>query len=47
MLGHQVTALLGGVALLEEVCHFRWALRYQNVIIRPSLSLPSNLDIEF
>ena len=32
MLGHQGVTLkgLGGVALLEEVCHGGWALRFQN-----------------
>ena len=31
MLDHQGTALLGGVALLEEVCHCGWAVRSQKL----------------
>ena len=49
MLGHQGVALLDrdlevwpvgvGVALLEEVCHWGWALGVSNAQVRPSVSL--------
>jgi hypothetical protein len=50
MLGHQELALPGGVALLDEVCHCRWALEFQTpkpdtVSFAPSL-LPADLDAE-
>jgi hypothetical protein len=38
------------VALLEEVCHWRWALRFQMLKpgpVPPSLSLPADPDVEF
>ena len=45
MLGHQGVALFerimecglvgGGVALLEEVCHWGWALKFQKPLPRP------------
>jgi hypothetical protein len=30
--GRTIRKGLGGVALLEEVCHCRWALKFQDVI---------------
>ena len=45
-LGSQGVALLLGVALLEEVCHRRWALR-SHVLSRPSVSpLPLDQELE-
>ena len=42
MLGHQEVALLGGVALLEEVCHWQWALKILKPKAGPiALSLPA------
>jgi hypothetical protein len=39
---------LEDVALLEEVCHWEWALRFQKLIPGPvSLSLPVDQDIKF
>jgi hypothetical protein len=40
-------ALLRGETLLEELCHWRWALRFQKFKPGPvSLSLPADLDVE-
>ena len=37
---------LGGVALLEEVCDWGWALRFQKPLPSPvSLSLPADQDV--
>ena len=51
MLGHQGVALFerimecglvgGGVALLEEVCHWGWALKFQSPSQDQYLSLPA------
>lgn len=50
MLDHQQVALLGGGALLGEVCHWRWALRFQMLKPGPvALSLfllPADPDVE-
>jgi len=39
---------LGGVALLEEVCHYRWTLRFSKAQARlsGSLFLLPELDVE-
>ena len=40
---------LGGVALLEEVCHWEWALRFQKAHSNPRVSLfllPAGPDLE-
>jgi hypothetical protein len=37
---------LGGVALLKEVCHWGWALRFQNPMSSPvSVSLLADQDV--
>jgi hypothetical protein len=37
---------LRGVALLEEVCHWGWTLRFQNPMLNPeSLPLPMDQDV--
>lgn len=38
-------AQVGGVALLEEVCYWDWAFRFQKPCQAQSLSLPVHQDI--
>ena len=50
MFAHQEEALLGGVALLEKVCH--WWVNYevsegQAGLVHCFFLLPANLDVEF
>ena len=52
MIGYQEVALferIGGKILLEEVCHWEWALRFSEAQARPSDSLsllPVDPDVE-
>ena len=49
MFGHQGVALLEGVALFEEVCHWGWVFMFQMLKLVPSVSpflLPANPDVE-
>ena len=34
---------LGGVALMEELCHWGWALRFEKAPAIPNASLPPNV----
>ena len=49
MLGHQRVALLRYMTVLARLCHWGWALRFQNVQARPSVFLfllPADLNVE-